>query len=84
MLNRVVRSFKFNKFLCEVYVNVVETETFNSTVTRKSFKINNSFDYDDKLLIYHLTSNQSRNNVQGKLSDGTTTSAVAGNTHKVR
>ena len=40
---------------CRVCLNVSETETFTSTVTHTSYKINYSFDYNDKCLIYRLT-----------------------------
>ena len=40
---------------CQVCLNVSETETFTSTVTHMSYKINHSFDCNDKCLIYLLT-----------------------------
>ena len=40
---------------CQVCLNVSETETFTSTVTHTSYKINHSFDCNDKCLIYLLT-----------------------------
>ena len=38
--------------MCQVYLNVSEKETFTSTVTHMSYKINHSFDCNDKCLIY--------------------------------
>ena len=40
---------------CQVCLNVSETETFTSTVTHTSYKINHSFDCNDKCLIFLLT-----------------------------
>ena len=39
---------------CRACLNVSETETFTSTVTHTSYKINQSFDCSDKCLIYLL------------------------------
>ena len=47
-----VGSFKCNKSRCQVCMNVNETETFTSTATGESFKINHKFNCDDKGLIY--------------------------------
>ena len=51
----VVGSFKCNKPLCLVCVNVTETNTFSSTVTSKTYKINHKFDCDENCLVYLLT-----------------------------
>ena len=40
---------------CQVCLNVAETETFISTMTHISYKINHSFDCNNKCLIYLLT-----------------------------
>ena len=40
---------------CQVCLNVSEAEVFASTVTRMSYKINHSFDCNEKCLIYLLT-----------------------------
>ena len=47
-LNRSVGSFKCNKSRCEICVNVIETDTFTSTVTVKTYKINQHFQCDEK------------------------------------
>ena len=52
---RTVDSFKCNKSRFHTYLNVNETDTFTSTVTRKTYKISNLFDCSDKYLIYLLT-----------------------------
>ena len=51
-LQRTVGSLKCNKPICEVRINVIETDTFTSTVTGESFKINHKFNCDDRYLIY--------------------------------
>ena len=50
-LNRPLGSFKCNKLCCEICVNVIETDTFTSTVTGKTYKINHHFNCDEKCLI---------------------------------
>ena len=52
---RVVGSFKCNKPRCLACVNVIETSTFSSTVTGKTYKINHKFDCDENCLVYLLT-----------------------------
>ena len=52
---RVVGSFKCYKPRCLVCVNVTETNTFSSTVTGKTYKINHKFDCDENCLVYLLT-----------------------------
>ena len=49
-----VGSFKCNKSRCKVCLSVNEKETFASTVTKKTYKINHKFDCSDKCLIYLL------------------------------
>ena len=44
-----------NKKRCEVCVNVFETDTFSSTVSGETFKINHNLNCDDKCLIYIFT-----------------------------
>ena len=52
---RTVDSFKCNKSRFHTYLNVNGTDTFTSTVTRKTYKISHLFDCSDKYLIYLLT-----------------------------
>ena len=50
--DRIVGSKGCGKKQCEVCVNVCETDTFTSTVTGETFKINHKLNCDDKCLIY--------------------------------
>ena len=52
---RTVDSFKCNKSRFQVCLNVTEADTFTSTVTRKTYKINCKCDCSDKCLVYLLT-----------------------------
>ena len=54
-LERKVGSEKCGKSRCEVCLNIQETDTFTSTTTGKSFKINHKLNCDDNCLIYLLT-----------------------------
>ena len=51
----VVGSFKCKKPPCLVCVNVTEAQTFTSTVTGKTYKINQKFDCDKNCLVFFLT-----------------------------
>ena len=53
-LERTISSFKCNKIRCQVCLNVNETDSFTSTVTRKTYKINHKFNCSDKCLIHLL------------------------------
>ena len=68
-MQRTVGSFKSNKHRCEVCINVIETDTFTSTVTRESFKINHKFKCDDRCLRYPLTCNQRGKQYVGQTVD---------------
>ena len=50
-----VGSFKCKKSRCQVCLIVNETDTFTSTVTKKTYKINHKFDCSEKCLTYLLT-----------------------------
>ena len=54
-LQRAVGSFKCKKSRCHGCLNVNETDTFTSTVTKKTYKINHKSDCSEKCLIYLLT-----------------------------
>ena len=54
-IDRTVGSKGCGKKRCEVCVNVCETDTFTSTVTGETFKINHKLNCDDKCLIYLFT-----------------------------
>ena len=68
-LERTVGSFKFKKSWYQFYLNVNDTETFSSTVTKKTYKINHKFDYSGKCLIYLLTSKKCLIQYFGKTVD---------------
>ena len=54
-LERKFGSEKCDKSRCEVCLNIEETDTFMSTTTGGSFKINHKLNCDDNSLIYLLT-----------------------------
>ena len=54
-LERKIGSCKCKGNRCQVCLNVSETETFTSTVSHMSYKINHSLEYNDKCLIHLLT-----------------------------
>ena len=54
-IDRIVGSKGCGKKRCEVCVNVCETDTFSSTVTGETFKINHKLNCDNKCLIYLFT-----------------------------
>ena len=53
-IERSFGSFKCNGKRCQVCLNVTETKTFSSTVTKKEYIINHKFKCNDKCLIYLL------------------------------
>ena len=57
-LERSVGSFKCNGKRCQVCLNVTETKTFSSTVTKKKYKINHKSNCNDKCQIYLITRNK--------------------------
>ena len=54
-LERKVGYEKCGKSRCEVYLNIEETDTFTSTTTGESFKINHKLNCHDDSLIFLLT-----------------------------
>ena len=54
-LERRVGSFKCGVRRCQVCLNVTETETFTSTSTNQTYKINHKFNCNESSLIYLLT-----------------------------
>ena len=54
-VDRIVGSKGCGKERCEVCINVCETDTFSSTVTGETFKIDHNHNCDDKCLIYLFT-----------------------------
>ena len=68
-LERTVGSLKCKNSRCQVCLNVNETDTCTSTVTKKTYKINHKFDCSDKCLIYLLTSKNCLIQYVGKTVD---------------
>ena len=54
-IDRIVGSKGCGKKRCEVCVNLCETDTFSSTVSWETFKINHKLNCDDKCLIHRFT-----------------------------
>ena len=54
-LERWVGSFKCNGKHCQVCINLAESNTFSSSVDKKEYVINHSFNCNDKCIIYLLT-----------------------------
>ena len=48
---------------------ITETDTFTSTVTGKTFKINHSFDCNGKCLVYLMTCNKCKKQYTGQTRD---------------
>ena len=83
-IDRIVGSKGCGKKRCEVCVNVCETDTFASTVTAETFKINHKLNCDDKCLIIFLRASAvARNMLEKPLgslgSGGTTIDVMTGN-----
>ena len=51
-------SFKCNGKRCQVCINVAENNTFSSSVDKREYVINHSFNCNDKCIIYFLTCNK--------------------------
>ena len=54
---REVGSYKCGKKNCMICINVLETGSFKSNVTKQTYEINHHLNCDDKRLIYLLTCN---------------------------
>ena len=55
LLKRKVGPEEFRKARFNFCLNIEETDTFTSTSTAESFKINHRLNCDDNCLIYHHT-----------------------------
>ena len=64
-LHRKIGSKKCAKNRCEVCDYVTDTDTFTSTVTGESFKINHQLNCDDRCIIYLLTCKQCQKQYTG-------------------
>ena len=68
-LEKSVGSFKCNGKRCQVCINVTESNTFSSSVDKKEYVINHSFNCNDKCIIYLLTCNKCKMQYVGKTVD---------------
>ena len=68
-LERTVGSYKCGKKRCEVCDVISETDTFSSTVTGESFKINHRFNCNDKCLVYLATCKICNKQYTGQTTD---------------
>ena len=59
-VERSVGSFNCKRPRCQICTYVNETDSFTSTVTGETYKINHKFDCMEKCLIYLLTCNKCR------------------------
>ena len=73
---RLVGSRKCNKNSCQVSKNVIETETFQSFVDKKGYKINHRFTCRDKSLVYLLSCKYVVCNITVKLTINSDTSGI--------
>ena len=65
-LERSVGSFQCNGKPCQVCINVTESNIFSSSVDKKEFVINHSFNFNDKCIICLLTCNKCNMQYLGK------------------
>ena len=68
-LETSVGSFKCGDSRCQVCLNVTETETFTSTSTNQTYKINHQLNYNESPLIYLLTCKICRKQYVGQTVD---------------
>ena len=68
-LERTVGSFKCGNKRCEVCQYITEADTFTSSVTGETFKINHRFDCNSKCLVYLLTCNECKKQYTGQTTD---------------
>ena len=68
-LERTVGSFKCGNKRCEVCQYIIEADTFTSSVTGETFKINHRFDCNSKCLVYLLTCNECKKQYTGQTTD---------------
>ena len=69
-LHRKVGSKKCAKNCCKVCDYVTGTDTFTSTVTGESFKINHHLNCDDRCIMYLLTCKQCQKQYTGETTNG--------------
>ena len=66
---RFVGSFKCNGKRCQVCMNVTESNTLSSSADKKEYVISNSFNCNDKCIIYFLICNNCKLQYVGKTID---------------
>ena len=69
LLEKRVGSYKYRCYRCQVCRNITETGTFIRNNDQRSYKINHSFDCNEKRLIYLLTCNSCQNQYVGQTVD---------------
>ena len=68
-IERTVGSFKCGSKRCEVCKYITKTDTFTSSVTGETYKINHRLDCNDKCLVYLLTCNKCKKQYTGQTTD---------------
>ena len=68
-IERTVGSFRCRSKHCEVCKYITETDTFTSSVTGETYKINYRLDCNDKCLVYLLTCNKCKKQYTGQTTD---------------
>ena len=68
-IERTVGSLKCGSKRCEVCKYITETDTFTSSVTGETYKINHRLDCNDKCLVYSLTCNKCKKQCTGQTTD---------------
>ena len=68
-VERSVGSFNCKRPRCQICTYLTETDSFTSTVTGETYKINHKFDCMEKCLIYLLTCNKCRKQYVGQTVD---------------
>ena len=61
--------FKYRSKRCEVCKYITKTDTFTSSVTRETYKINHRLDCNHKCLVYLLTCNKCKKEYTGQTTD---------------
>ena len=64
-VEKSIGCFNCKRSRCQICTYVTETDSFTSTVTRETCKINHKFDCREKCLIYLLTCNKCRKQYVG-------------------
>ena len=68
-IERTVGSLRYGSKRCEVCKYITETNTFTSSVTGETYKINHRLDCNEKCLVYLLTCNKCKKQYTGQTTD---------------